>query len=302
MALDSIKRESRNLLVPGILFLLLTLHASYWDLPFNNFNYSYVDYALSRGFHTLSYDRLGLGNSSHGEPKNEIQSFLEVEALAQITKKIRAGSIPGIRQKPSKVVHVGHSFGSAQTYALTAKYPDLSDAIVLTGFSLNTSYNSLFLAGAGLQQANLNRAIANRPGAGSNYSAGYLTSGNAGNTEFLFLYPENFDPKILAFAEQTKQPVTIGELLTVGSVPTSSNFTGPVFVIDGSNDVPFCGGDCTATGGTAASIPAITRVVFPLVKKFSAYIQPNTGHGLNFHYNATAGYKQIADFLQQQGL
>ncbi|KAJ5100302.1 hypothetical protein N7456_006354 [Penicillium angulare] len=272
---------------------------TYWDLPFNNYNYSYVDYALSRGYHTLSYDRLGLGNSSHGEPKNEIQSFLEVEALAQITRLIRNGSVPGINQKPSKVIHVGHSFGSAQTYALSAKYPDLSDALVLTGFSLNASYNSLFLAGANFQQARLNRAVVDRKT--SNYSLGYLTNANSGNNEYLFFYPEHFDPKILAFAEQTKQPVTVGELLTIASVPSGSEFTGPVFVIDGANDLPFCGGDCTATGGTATSIAAGVKLAFPSTKAFSAYIQPNTGHGLNLHYNATAGYKQIADFLQQHG-
>ncbi|KAJ5716000.1 uncharacterized protein N7483_013181 [Penicillium malachiteum] len=275
------------------------LDKSYWDLPYSNFNYSYVDYALSRGFQTLSYDRLGLGNSSHGDPKNEIQTFLEVEALAQITRMIRNGSVPGIRQKPSKIVHVGHSYGSAQTYALVAKYPSLSDGIVLTGFSLNSSFTPLFLAGANFQQASQNRTTSTQ--SSNKYSPGYLSSGNAGNCEFLFFYPNYFDSKILAYAEQNKQPVTVGELLTMGSLPTTNDFTGPVFVIDGSNDVPFCGGNCTATGGNGTSIAASVKDAFPSAKTFSSYIQPNTGHGLNMHYNATGGYKEIADFLQKQG-
>ncbi|KAL4927465.1 alpha/beta fold hydrolase [Aspergillus undulatus] len=57
---------------------------SYWDIPFGN--YSYVDAAVSRGYHTLFYDRLGIGMSAHGNPKNETQSFVELEALAQMTR------------------------------------------------------------------------------------------------------------------------------------------------------------------------------------------------------------------------
>ncbi|KAJ5579870.1 uncharacterized protein N7459_005855 [Penicillium hispanicum] len=247
---------------------------TYWDLPYNDYNYSYVEYALSRGYHTLSYDRLGVGSSSHGEPKNEIQQFLEVEALAQLIRTLRNGSFPRLKKTPSKVVHVGHSFGSLQTYSLTAKYPYLSDGIVLSGFSLNSSFVSYFWA----------------------------RTTDAGNCEYLFFEPPYFDPKVLAMAEQTKQPVTVGELLTVSSAPAKTDFTGPVLLISGTNDLPFCGGDCLATGGTAASIPAQAKVAFPSAKAWSVYIQPNTGHGLNLHYNATAGYKQIADFLQAHSL
>lgn len=66
------------------------------------------------GYATLAYDRLGIGNSSHGDPKNEIQSFLEVEALAAVTRMLRNGSFPKVNTTFDKIVHVGHSFGSAQ--------------------------------------------------------------------------------------------------------------------------------------------------------------------------------------------
>lgn len=92
---------------------------SYWDISFKGFNYSYVDYALSRSYHTFAYDRLGIGKSSHGDPNIEIQTALEVESLAQITRMIRNGSVPGLR----KIVHVGHSFGSVQSYVLILMVP-----------------------------------------------------------------------------------------------------------------------------------------------------------------------------------
>jgi hypothetical protein len=44
---------------------------TYWDLDYDNYNYSYVDVALGAGYSTLAIDRLGIGNSSHGDPFNE---------------------------------------------------------------------------------------------------------------------------------------------------------------------------------------------------------------------------------------
>jgi hypothetical protein len=45
------------------------------------------------------------------------------------------------------------------------------------------------------------------------------------------------------------------------------------------------GGDCEATGTSLSSIPAGVGAAFPNASKFEAYIHPNTGHGINFHYN-----------------
>ena len=40
------------------------------------------------------------------------------------------------------------------------------------------------------------------------------------------------------------------------------------------------------------------KMNFPYAKSFEAYIQPNTGHGLNFHYNITAAYEIIQSFFK----
>ena len=82
--------------------------ARYWDLSYNDFNYSYVDVATDTYKScTLAYDRLGIGNSSHGEPLDEIQSFLEIAALAELTLMLRNGTFPGVDQTFSKITHVG---------------------------------------------------------------------------------------------------------------------------------------------------------------------------------------------------
>jgi len=90
----------------------------YWDLPYINYNYSYVDLATNKyRYHTLAYDRLGFGNSSH---------------------------------------------------------------------------------------ANINAQ------------------------QYQFFRPPFFDPQILQYAEATKQPVALGEILTLGGLPAMSPFAGPV--------------------------------------------------------------------------
>lgn len=80
----------------------------YWDLSYDNFNYSYVDVATDKHkYSTLSYDRLGIGKSSHGDPLNEIQAPLEVAALAELTTQLRRGTFPGVKTAFKKVVHIG---------------------------------------------------------------------------------------------------------------------------------------------------------------------------------------------------
>jgi pimeloyl-ACP methyl ester carboxylesterase len=239
------------------------IYDRYWDLPLNNFNYSYLEVATDvYKYHTLSFDRLGVGKSSHGDPLNEIQSFLEVEATATLTRMLRNGSFPNVNHTYNTVVHVGHSFGSAQSYSLVDKYPELSDGIVLTGFSMNSSFIGLFAAGNNLQQARLNQPLrfggidgAMAEALINTYATnlfdylapvdlstlpepqmtpnGYLVPANAAANKYLFLKPHYYDPAILTLAEMTKQPVTIGELLTLGSIPTMNNFARPVFVING---------------------------------------------------------------------
>ena len=203
-----------------------------------------------------------MGNSSHGEPLNEIQAFLEVAATVQLTQMLRNGSFPNVNQTFSKVVHLGHSFGSAQTYSLANLYPQLTDGIILTGFSMNSSFVPFFAAGANFQLANRNQPLRFSNITGQqvqtlfqmyaeslvDYIApidlttippprglpnGYLISSNAEANKYLFLKPQFYDPGILTLGEATKQPVTLGELLSLGSLVMQNNYNGPVLVITG---------------------------------------------------------------------
>jgi pimeloyl-ACP methyl ester carboxylesterase len=325
----------------------------YWDLPFNNYNYSYTEVAVQHGYSTLAIDRLGIGNSSHGDPFNVIQAQAEVEALNEITTKIRNGAIPEIHHSFDKVVHVGHSFGSIQSYWLSALYPNNTDGLILTGYSANGSYLPATIAGWHLHVGRLNqplrfgnasndRALTKAFSSGNalirgvqsllrtlninlssqeiwnevatteidnlitgynqtviplNYPSGYFTWSDFTANQYAFLLPGYYDIALGLATEATKQPVTTGELLTIGCAPATSPFTGPVLILTGQQDAIFCGGDCTATGTDDASIPAQAVKQFPSASAFEAYIQPDTAHGINPHYNSTGAYKVIQSWL-----
>ena len=149
-------------------------------------------------------------------------------------------------------------------------YPTISDGIVLTGFSANTSFVGLFGAGSNFEQAYLNQpfrfgnvsasaaesffntsALSTLESLLNTYSLtdyltgftssspsldyppGYLTNANSGSNQYLFFLPGFFDPGLLLVGEKTKQPVTVGELLTLGSAPKVNAFAGPVLVVTG---------------------------------------------------------------------
>lgn len=165
--------------------------------------------------------------SSRGEPVNEIQVNLEIAALQALTTMVRNGALPGCSYKPKKTVHVGHSFGSIQSYSLTVLAPHLSDGLILTGFSQNTSFPPYFELGG-------NFILAKNVASLTSYPTGYLAAGDASGVQTNFFAPKDFDPAVLALATSTGQPVTPGELITLGGLTgMKSNFTGPVLIVSG---------------------------------------------------------------------
>lgn len=162
-----------------------TLDSTYWDFAKG---YSYIDAATAAGYATFSYDRLGVGQSVHPDPIQVVQAAIQVEILHQLVLKLRAA--PGLGGKVfKKVVGIGHSAGSTFTEAVTAKYPDDFDAVVLTG--ITTSVASV----AAAQAANC-LAIANQQSSRfAGLANGYFTPGSGilGLQFSFFRYPY-FDP------------------------------------------------------------------------------------------------------------
>ncbi|KJZ76374.1 hypothetical protein HIM_04103 [Hirsutella minnesotensis 3608] len=268
----------------------------YWDFYYNNYKYSYVNKAIENGWSTLTWDRPGVGHSSKGNALTEIQIALEVAALRALTQWVKDGFLPQHKHKNSKIVHAGHSFGSSITMAMTHEYPHMSDGIILTGFSQIPNFFAAFLLATGFVPAkDVFESYTFWPG--------YFSAKTEVALMVDFFAPNDFDPSILGAAMKTGQPATIGELLTLGSIPAKSNFAGPVQIVTGQRDIPFCGGDCNFVGGmntTAKSMLEMSRRNFPYASTFSTNVIPNAGHGLNYQYSYNKTYTAMHEFLNYQ--
>jgi pimeloyl-ACP methyl ester carboxylesterase len=164
---DAAKKTSTvQLLTHGLGF-----DRNYWNLsaPAE----SYVASASVSGYATLAYDRFGCGLSSRPDPYNIIQAPVELAVLATLMQLLRSGKLSPKIPVPGKVVHVGHSYGSQLSNALVSAQPKLSDGLVLTGYSLDATYQSWFLQSTGFHLAK-----DNIPAKFTNASTGFVTWGD----------------------------------------------------------------------------------------------------------------------------
>lgn len=264
----------------------------YWDFAPG---YSYVDYAAQLGYTTFFYDRLGVGMSAKPDPINVVQAPLEVAIAEQLIARLRAGAFGG--QVFTKVVATGHSYGSIITQAVASRRPNLIDAAVLTGFTLNSSGIPPFILGLNLQIA-----AQNQPYRFNALNNGYLVSQNIISNQIAFLYSPAYDANILNLAEATKGSVTFGELFTTGAVTMPAvNYTGAVAVVNGVEDLPFCLGNCSYPTELGA---AVQPVLFPAARNLSNSVLtlPDVAHGINLQYGATRAYAFIQNFVRAAGL
>jgi pimeloyl-ACP methyl ester carboxylesterase len=268
--------------------------SSYWDWPIDPSNYSYVDAATDIfGYTTFSIDRLCAGNSTFADPYAVCQSQAETAVIDALTSLIRNGELAGLGSRP--IVHIGHSFGSVLTYLLASQFPNNTDGIVLTGYSSDiAAFSGTLLGGFGLRTA-----PSNLPSEFGSLDPGYLVYDDIFNAQYLFLYPPFVTQENEEAVEQFKQPLAVGEVLTLAStVEPADRFTGPALVFNGRQDIVFCGGDCLFTGdANVSSIPALLRQNLPNASPFEVIIQPNMGHAINVHLNATGAFKAINGFL-----
>lgn len=67
--------------------------------------------------------------------------------------------------------------------------------------------------------------------------------------------------------------MTVGELLTIGGETGSINkFAGPVLIITGNRDIPYCGGNCVAAPTGYPNIPSQSRQYIPNANPFNVTI------------------------------
>jgi pimeloyl-ACP methyl ester carboxylesterase len=264
---------------------------SYWD--FYSSDYSYIDFMAQEGYTTFSYDRLGVGASSHPDPIQVVQAQMEVEVAHTLIQGLRSGAY--CTTKFQKVIGIGHSLGSILTTGIASQYTADLDAAVLTGFSVDAAGFPVFFAGLNLVLAKENNLL--RFGLLQN---GYIISDTKVSNQFGFFRYPNFSPAVLDASEKAKQTLSIGEFFTNALVlAPAPGFSGPIDIVDGENDLPFCQSNCLNNGNRAAEVKG---ALFPAASAGSdSFILKGAGHGLNLHYGAKDADEHVAGFLAKNG-
>jgi pimeloyl-ACP methyl ester carboxylesterase len=213
----------------------------YWDVELKPDEYSYVDAAVKKGYSVLTYDRLGTGRSEKPDAYDMVQVPTEVEILASLTKLARSGKL--IRSskvlsattgkatvpdfQPSKVVQVGHAFGSYLIAGMLARYGNLADGAILTSFlitKLNRTIDVLHYDHEFARQHD--------PVRFGEYRSGYFVLNTESCLQKLFFRKGAFEPEMLTYAERIKAPEAVGEYASEGTNPLSpaAEFRGPIQV------------------------------------------------------------------------
>lgn len=281
-----------------------TYTRSYWFGLYYSQSNSWVDYASSLGYATLSIDRLGNGLSDHPDPIVDVQLPYQTEELHQIILLARAGLIPETNTNFTRIIVVGHSLGSVVANCLNAKYPADADATLLTGYALffPPQFTGVFI------QSWLLPADLSDPRY-ADLSPGYLELNNLNYISFLFYDPGQFSQSLQDVDFNNRGTVSLGEAsgILAGSLQTA--YTGPVLVITGLHDSIYCSTftiDIQILFGTPlcdTSLNGIVRqasTLYPYASSFEV-VFPNAGHCWQLHNNATVTFGIAHEWLAAQG-
>lgn len=250
---------------------------------------------------------MGVGQSDKPDAYDVVQAPLEVEILRQLTLMARNGTLYSFAAKAnpvnaafnelansSKIVHIGHSFGSVLTSAFIAEHGELSDGAIITGYLLNK-----YLGKGGMASFNVEYAATSTPP--FNRPSGYVACQRTGIQNIFFAgdLKTAFTAEMLDYGDAIKQPVPIGEFASayhVLGLPGPS-FKAPLQYMLAEFDTYICGGDCKGLADMQN-----LKQTYPNATVIDVAIQPNTGHAFTLHNNATAGYQVTFDFLARNGL
>ncbi|VDB90612.1 Bgt-51650 [Blumeria graminis f. sp. tritici] len=301
---NSERADTIQLLVHGI-----TYTRDYWSglgAPGSNFggdDYSWIAYASKQGYPTLSIDRLGNGESDRPNGLAEVQMNTHIEVTESLIKSLKKGSIGG--RSFSKIIYVGHWYGSLIGNLHAVKYPTSVDSYVLTGFSkkIRPSLLPTVIAGAFLP------ATIAYPERWAGQALTYFAASNEDGANGLFFVNDTVDPELRELNYRLRGTVTAGEFLTgYESTQVASNYRGRVFVLTGQNDAIFCSPDSFGQGtlngqgdcGTGEdSIIAQTQDLYPAVANYDYDTPENIGHCNILHIGAVDQFATVHDWLDQ---
>ena len=260
-----------QVLIPGA-----TYNHLYWDFPYGDGYYSYVDAATAAGYATFDIDPIGQGNSSH-PPSADVTVTAEAVALHDAITALRSGGVDG--HAFSGVITVGHSIGSVDAWLEAADYHDVN-AVIATGALHALSPDIATLEG------DLYPAAFDPRFAGSAMDTGYLTT-EPGTRGSIFYNTPTANPPVVAADEANKDTVTVPVLAGATSMlglpasqQPSDQISAPVLVVVGADDNLFCTGVTVYNCASPASVRAYESQFYSPAAHLRVVTVPDTGHAL----------------------
>lgn len=262
-----------------------TYTGSYWDWPQQPDLYSYVGKTLADGRATLTYDRIGNGNSTR-PLSTEITMASDAFVLHQLVGLVKA---LGYRHVNS----ISHSYGSGVALQEASTYQDV-DALVLSGYLHRPSNPAVT---AGNYPANTDPKFL-----ADGLDNGYLTS-RPGVRGTSFHSPTS-DSAVVAYDEEQKDLVSLTGLLGflgARGVPAATNIsntiTVPVLVVNGQQDAIFCYQPAVFNCADAAMVTGNEAPYYSNTAHFAVVTIVDSGHDLTLHPSADQSYNVINDWL-----
>ena len=102
----------------------------------------------------------------------ENQASNQIAVLDKLSALVKAGKYTHGIGKPTSLILVGHSYGSALTNGVVAANPAAADGIILTGFSHNVSAQNL----VGTVDAFQSRIASGQASRFKGFDSGWLTN------------------------------------------------------------------------------------------------------------------------------
>ncbi|MFB9362004.1 alpha/beta hydrolase [Actinoplanes nipponensis] len=270
-----------QVLIPG-----LTYTHRYWTGIGTRTDYTTA--ALAGGDAVYLIDRISTGASDR-PPADQVTTTTEATVTHQAVRALRDGTLGRF----TRVIGVGHSYGSVIAMAEAATYHDV-DALVVTGLLHDIRIDEMtrFIT-------DLYPAAADPKFTDTAPPDGYLTT-RPGSRPGYFLDPHTAVRGAAGWDEQTKTTATTGELTFTpdDELAYSRAITVPVLIVMGEADALFCG-----TGQpckTPSDICQREHTAFPPGAALAAATIPRTGHSINLHRTAPLAFTAIYTWLNHQ--
>ncbi|THH31553.1 hypothetical protein EUX98_g2644 [Antrodiella citrinella] len=210
----------------------LTLDHTYWYINGPGSDLNYVEASINAGNAIFVFDRLGNGKSDKPDGIKEVQMSVHIAVVEALISFLRNTGVEGFSFK--RMVGVGHSYGSNILANLIAINANVFDALVLTGFTMDTQATPTVTASLAFAIA----SQVNRTAFGS-LSNSYTTPESSINLHQAFFHFPDFPQSALDFLLEHRGVITVGEVLTLGQTLSTvvPNFTAPLLIVTADKDM-----------------------------------------------------------------